>query len=381
MGKDDAGGLAQTQQVEGLEDRMGVQGEVGTQVGQEAALGFQSLGKQPDVQTAQLIGIVHKLRIVPAGHVGAVGLVYPVGMDAGTAFHPVPEVVHSLADLGDALVIALQLHTGISGAKLVSTTLHAGKGHVVVFLQIVGVHILLVVALVVQVSQGAVVVFLVVSDQDAQLTAGEALAAHQRHAGDVAEGTQLLALVHTALGVGNILDDLQIVLLGEGHDGIHVSGIAAVMHHDDSLGPGAEAALQVVGVQIHGVGLHIGKYHGSAQVLGGQAAGPVGLGGADDLITGLQTDGVHGSLQGHGAVGGGYGVIDALPGGKFLFEFNGGLVAGHGVVEEYIHQGIFVFLGEDGPLGQFLGNQRGIQDGLSAQKCELFHKHSPYICN
>ena len=50
---------------------------------------------------------------------------------------------------------------------------------------------------------------------------------------DAADGA---ALILGAMGLGAILDDLQSVLAGEGHDHIHVGGPAGQVDDDDRLG-------------------------------------------------------------------------------------------------------------------------------------------------
>lgn len=76
----------------------------------------------------------------------------------------------------------------------------------------------------------------IVGQKRAALTGGDGLVILEREAATVAEGADELALIRRAAGLGTVLDDAQIMLLRDGHDGIHIARDAAHMDTDDALG-------------------------------------------------------------------------------------------------------------------------------------------------
>ena len=74
--------------------------------------------------------------LIPTRHVGTGGFVHPDGTDTGKPFQLIPEIGHSLADLGTAGIVVLQLIPGNGGADLVGPSLHPTQGDVEVILQV-----------------------------------------------------------------------------------------------------------------------------------------------------------------------------------------------------------------------------------------------------
>ena len=188
------------------------------------------------------------------------------------------------------------------------------------------------------------------------------------------EGADLSALIHRSVGMGDVLDDVEMMAVGDLHDGIHIAGIAEIVNDHDRFGLGRDAPLQVLRVKAQLV-VDVAENGRSAEIHGLGNAAPIGLGGADDLIAQPKPDGKHRRRQRHGAVGEGEGIFSALPRGKFILKLDGDIGSRKAVVDHHVHGGVDILLGQNGPFEQFgrgcLGNERG-----AAEKCCFAHRLS-----
>ena len=76
----------------------------------------------------------------------------------------------------------------------------------------------------------------VVGEEHAAFAGVEVLAGLEAEAADVANGPEAAVSPRCAVGVGGVLDDAQVVLLGDREHGVHVAGQAAEV--DDENGAG-----------------------------------------------------------------------------------------------------------------------------------------------
>ena len=79
------------------------------------------------------------------------------------------------------------------------------------------------------------------------------------HRTSIAEGSGPLALIHGSLGLGNVLDNVQLMFCGQGHEGIHVGGNSIQVHRDDGLCFGGNRLLGGLGIEGKGTRGNIGK--------------------------------------------------------------------------------------------------------------------------
>ena len=214
---------------------------------------------------------------------------------------------------------------GILAGISSGAALHAAQRDVVIFLEIVTLNdVLIVVSLIVTVSQCPLIQSAVIGHQHAHFARRKDLPAHHRHGGNMPEGADLSTLVHRSVGMGNVLDDIELVTVGDLHDGIHVARIAEIVNNHDRLGLGRDAPLQILRIKAQLV-VDITENGRSTEIHSLGNASPIGLGGADDLISKPQADGKHRRCQRHGAVGKGESVFSALPRGKFILELDGNI--------------------------------------------------------
>ena len=73
----------------------------------------------------------------------------------------------------------------------------------------------------------------------------QVLARVEAEAGGLAEGADLAALVGGAVGLGTVLDDDQVVLFRDRHDGIHVGRLTIEMNRNDGARAGRQFALHI----------------------------------------------------------------------------------------------------------------------------------------
>ncbi len=99
----------------------------------------------------------------------------------------------------------------------------------------------------------------VIRQQEAAFDAGHDLRTLHAETARRAEGADLLALVGGAVGVRAVFDHLQLVLLRNLHDGVHVAGLAPEMDEHDALRLLGDVALDVGGIDLAGVRQDVGE--------------------------------------------------------------------------------------------------------------------------
>lgn len=111
------------------------------------------------------------------------------------------------------------------------------------------------------------------------------------------------------MGLGGVFDDVEIVLLCNGFDGVHISALTIDMDRDDDGGFVGDGLLYAVGV--HAVGLWVDVDHdrNATRMNDGFKRGEERMGGDDGFETGFEIEGFDGEREGIGTVGTGKPVV------------------------------------------------------------------------
>src|SRR5438105_3241134 len=80
---------------------------------------------------------------------------------------------------------------------------------------------------------GGIGKLLIVADKDSTLPCVQVLAGLKTEGADGADGANLAAFPLGGMGLGRVLDDLEIVISGDGENGVHIGGAACDMDRDD----------------------------------------------------------------------------------------------------------------------------------------------------
>ena len=124
----------------------------------------------------------------------------------------------------------------------------------------------------------------VIADDRAAFSAGNCLARLEAEAAQVTNGAQLFPAIHGQMCLAGIFDHLELVLLGDLHDAVHIAGLAHHVHGHDGLGVFGDPFFHVVGVDLIRLRVQVGQHR---QGPGGQDRGDcagVGIGRGDDLV-------------------------------------------------------------------------------------------------
>ncbi len=133
------------------------------------------------------------------------------------------------------------------------------------------------------------------------------------------EGPGLPALVGGEVGLGAVLDQVELVPVADGLDGLDVHGLAVDVDGDDGLGPGGDLGLDELGVDV--VVLVVVDEHGPGPRLGDRLrGGHEAVGDGDDLVARADAQGFQGDVDGIRAVGAADAVLAAVLLGVGLLE-------------------------------------------------------------
>ena len=89
--------------------------------------------------------------------------------------------------------------------------------------------------------------------------------------GGIAQRSQLAAGVHAAVGVGAVFEHEQVVLAGDGVDGIHVGRQTAEVHYEDGAGLLCNVVFDERGIEVVGLRVDIDE-DGTAPTCSGALA-------------------------------------------------------------------------------------------------------------
>src|SRR4051794_548815 len=99
----------------------------------------------------------------------------------------------------------------------------------------------------------------VVAGDDPAFTGGQVLARLKRERSQMSEGAGGSMIVTRTRRVRGVFYNDQLPLFGDGHNGIHIGGLAGEVHWDDRLGPWCDRSFDRFGVQIEGLQVDIRK--------------------------------------------------------------------------------------------------------------------------
>ena len=159
------------------------------------------------------------------------------------------------------------LGAGHRHGQRVSPVLHA-ETHVVKVGELAGLGQLLDPAVMPQ-REHPVVQGRVVGCRDARLDARDRLARLQAEAPDVTQRPDLPAVPGRAMGVGRVLDQLDVGPVHDVEEPVHVGGVAVGVGDDDGARLRRDSRPDVGRVRTVGVGVHVAEYRRRAAVKDG----------------------------------------------------------------------------------------------------------------
>src|SRR5690606_6868966 len=174
-------------------------------------------------------------------------------------------------------------------------------------------------------------------------------------------------LVPGTMGLGTVLDHKQIMLAGQFHDRVHITGPTSQMHTDDGLGALSQHRPNGVGSHVLRIRIHISKYRHSA---GGHNAGgrsQEGTRGNNNLIACANVQRFKHQIQRNSTVGQSNGIFGIRPGSKLLLELPALLASPvvDLVGKQNITRSVGLFLGEGRP-----GGKRGVKHEIPSEDNE-----------
>ena len=156
--------------------------------------------------------------------------------------------------------------------------------------------------------------------QPAVAVAAEVLAGEEAEGAGIAHAAGLLAADVGAEGLGTVLDDFEIMLVGNRLDGRHIRRLAEQVYRDDRLGLCGHGRLDLVRVDIEGLGIDIDEHRRGADVEDRLGGGDEGERGGDDLVAFADASGDQCQVQGVGAGGAADSMGTAQVGSGFFLE-------------------------------------------------------------
>ena len=108
--------------------------------------------------------------------------------------------------------------------------------------------------------------------------------------------------------------------MGQGLEGPHIRRVAPDVHGHNGRRSRGDTPGRILGVQVKGVGVNIGKDRRSASVHHRRRAGHEGVGRHDDLVPPFDAQGCQGGVERHCPVGHGQAILGVVVTGKILFE-------------------------------------------------------------
>src|SRR5208283_3285401 len=136
----------------------------------------------------------------------------------------------------------------------------------------------------------------------------------------VAEFALLEAAAVSVDGLGVIFNDPELVLFGDGADGLHVGAMAVEMHGNDADGARRDGGFDLRGIDIVGDRVGIDEHSFAAGNPDGFGGGEKSVGGGDHFVAGLDTEGEKGEPESVGAGVQADGMLHAKILGQLLFK-------------------------------------------------------------
>ena len=126
------------------------------------------------------------------------------------------------------------------------------------------------------------------------------------------------ALERGEMGLRAVLDEMELVPVADGLDGLDIHGLSEDVDGDDGLGPGRDLGLDQLRIDVE-VLVDVHEDGFGAGLADGFRGRDEAVGDGDDLVAGADAQGLEGDVDGVGAVGAADAVLPAeLPGIGFL---------------------------------------------------------------
>ncbi len=161
----------------------------------------------------------------------------------------------------------------------------------------------------------------VAGDDHAGVAVGaEVLGRIEAETAHTAETAGALALVLGAERLGSVLDEDQVVALGDVPERLHVGALAEQVDDEDGAGARRDLVLDLERVEVVGERVDVAEDGAGAGAADGAGGGEEGEGGQDDLVAGAEVQGVQGQRQGVGAGAAADAVGDAAIAGQLVLQ-------------------------------------------------------------
>lgn len=287
------------------------------------------MDSDPDVRPSHLLEKLIAADSQPVSvqqqRVEMVGMLDVVGHRSGQKNRQVLEsVVVSMPDslsLAPVAIDARQLVDAQRGLQVHHVVLEACFHHLVMFVTFIGKAFPGVAAEPVQAEcLDAGGVFVAVGDGHAPFAGDDVLGHVEGKTADVAERAGFAAADLGFDGMGAILNHMEPMAAGDGHEGIHCAWSACKMHRDNGPGFFGNFAFHIFRVHVHGLALAIDHDRPAACVDDGIGRCGKGHGRDDDLVSGFDPDRQHGQVQGRRAGVERQGVPHSLKGAEHFFK-------------------------------------------------------------
>ena len=141
----------------------------------------------------------------------------------------------------------------------------------------------------------------VVGAHHTTVAAGQVLIVIEGIAAQVADQAHDLIPVAGAPGLGAVFDDNEVVLLTDRHHRVHVAGVTAQVHGEDTAGLGRDRVANGCGIRVVSAGIDIDENRDEQLVQNSENRPHVGDGGHEDLVTGFEFHRSEGEMHGRGA--------------------------------------------------------------------------------
>lgn len=134
----------------------------------------------------------------------------------------------------------------------------------------------------------------VVGDDDAAFSGVDVFVVVEAVAANVGNGAGMAVPVSGSGCLGGVGDDLEVVFVGYGHDGIHVGGHAENVGNHDGSGVGGDVGFNGGRVKVVGVGVDVGKDGNGVPVDDGCCCGAHRPWGDNHFVSGFNANGADG---------------------------------------------------------------------------------------
>ena len=171
------------------------------------------------------------------------------------------------------------------------------------------------------------------------------------HAEDrgIGERAHRFAVIRRAVGVRGVFQNLEIVLLRNRDQCIHLRRHAEKVHDHDRLGARGDFLFNIIWIEADALRFGLREHRHAAAVQDGHDAGPPGRRGHNDFIAWADLKGVQRGVNGAGAVAVRHRMLHAQPFLVIFLERRGLIADGNLAGAQHAQHGVFIILGDDRP--------------------------------